>query len=244
MSAVLTQLWRDRLDIIFPRSCVHCGGLVEGENFRHICTQCERMLFLVKPPHCGTCGHPYFGETEINRRCLHCDELEPEFSAGKTAILLKGPGRSIVHALKYHHALHIAEDMVKIMRAAPGYADFISGAVLVPVPLHPRKLRERSYNQCKLLAECAVNAVEGKARIEELLDRVVDTESQTFYDRKTRQKNLKNAFALARDAAINPTQRYILVDDVFTTGSTLNACAAVLRRAGVKTLDALTFGHG
>jgi predicted amidophosphoribosyltransferase len=95
-----------------------------------------------------------------------------------------------------------------------------------------------------LLAECAEKAVAGKARVEEVLRRVVDTESQTFYDRKTRQKNLKNAFALAPGAAINPVQRYILVDDVFTTGSTLNACAAVLRRAGVKTLDALTFGHG
>lgn len=244
MNAALTHLWRDRLDIVFPRGCVHCGGLVEGGNFRHLCVQCEKTLFLVKPPHCGTCGHPYFGETEINRRCQHCEELEPEFAEGKTAILLKGPGRSIVHALKYHHALHVADDIVKIMSAAPGYAEYLHHAVLVPVPLHPRKQRERSYNQSVLLAECAAKAAHGLARVEELLRRVVDTESQTFYDRKTRQKNLKNAFALAPDAAINPGQRYILVDDVFTTGSTLNACAAVLRRAGVITLDALTFGHG
>ena len=244
MNATLTQLWRDRLDIVFPRGCVHCGGLIEGGKFRHLCGQCEKTLFLVKPPHCGTCGHPYFGETEINRRCQHCEELEPEFAQGKTAILLKGPGRSIVHALKYHHALHVADDIVKIMGAAPGYVEFLRDAVLVPVPLHPRKLRERNYNQSRLLAECAAKAAEGRARVEELLNRLIDTESQTFYDRKTRQKNLKNAFALAPHAAINPDQRYILVDDVFTTGSTLNACAAVLRRAGVKTLDAITFGHG
>ncbi len=89
-----------------------------------------------------------------------------------------------------------------------------------------------------------MQASAGRARVGELLRRAVDTESQTHYDRATRQKNLKNAFALASRASINPAQRYLLVDDVFTTGSTLNACAAVLRRAGVLNLDVVTFGHG
>ena len=244
MSEILIQLWRDKFDVVFPRGCVHCGGLIEQGKFRHLCRLCEKQLFFVQPPHCSTCGHPYFGETEINRRCLHCEELEPEFSQGKTAILLKGPGRSLVHALKYHHALHVVDDITAIMISVPGYAEYLSGAVLVPVPLHPRKMRERRYNQSLLLAECGVKAAAGKARVEELLRRVVDTESQTHYDRRARQKNLKNAFALAPGADINPAQRYILVDDVFTTGSTLNACAAVLCRAGVLTLDAVTFGHG
>jgi predicted amidophosphoribosyltransferase len=73
---------------------------------------------------------------------------------------------------------------------------------------------------------------------------VADTVSQTHFDRATRQENLKNAFALASGAAITPGQHYILVDDVFTTGSTLNACATVLRRAGCLSLDVITFGHG
>ncbi len=241
---MLSQLWRDKLDVVFPRSCVHCGGLAENGRFRHLCLTCEMQLLVVRAPHCSTCGHPYFGETEINRLCQHCEELEPEFSQGKTAILLKGPGRSLVHALKYHHALHVVGDITRLMSEAPGYADYVKGAVLVPVPLHPRKLRERRYNQSLLLAECAVRAAAGHARVEELLRRVVDTDSQTHYDRAARQKNLKNAFALAPGAAINPGQRYLLVDDVFTTGSTLNACATVLRRAGVLSLDAVTFGHG
>jgi ComF family protein len=135
-------------------------------------------------------------------------------------------------------------DLTAIMAATPGYADYVRGAVLVPVPLHPRKLRERRYNQSLLLAECCVQAVAGAASVGELLRRTVDTESQTHYDRAARQKNLKNAFALAPGATINPAQRYLLVDDVFTTGSTLNACAAVLRRAGALTLDVVTFGHG
>ena len=95
-----------------------------------------------------------------------------------------------------------------------------------------------------MLAECAVRAAAGEAHVEELLCRVVDTESQTHYDRDARQKNLKNAFALAPTGTINPAQRYVLVDDVFTTGSTLNACATVLRRGGALNLDVVTFGHG
>lgn len=240
----LRQLWCDKLDVIFPRSCVHCGGVVEGGRLRHLCPACERLLFVVRPPHCGTCGHPYFGATEINRRCPHCEALEPKFSEGKTAILLKGPGRSLVHALKYHEGLQVLEDIGAIMAAAEGYADYLRGAILVPVPLHPEKERKRHYNQSRLLAECAVQAAGGQARIEALLHRVTNTESQTHYDRAARQKNLKNAFALAPGATINPASRYVLVDDVFTTGSTLNACAAVLRRGGALTLDVVTFGHG
>jgi competence protein ComFC len=244
VNSVVEQLWQDRLDVVFPRSCVHCGGLAENGRLRHLCPACEKLLFVVGPPHCTTCGHPYFGETEVNRLCPHCEALEPEFGEGRTAILLKGPGRSLVHALKYHHGLQVLEDLVAILAVAPGLVDYLRAGVLVPVPLHPRKLRERRYNQSRLLAECCAQACAGRARVEELLRRVVDTASQTHYDRATRQKNLKNAFALAPGAAINPAQRYLLVDDVFTTGSTLNACAAVLRRAGGLNIDVVTFGHG
>jgi predicted amidophosphoribosyltransferase len=77
-----------------------------------------------------------------------------------------------------------------------------------------------------------------------LLVRIEDTDSQTTFDRKTRRERIKNAFALAPSAALTPGQRYLLVDDVFTTGSTLNACARVLRRAGAVRIDVVTFGHG
>jgi competence protein ComFC len=244
VKSAIKELWRDKLEVIFPRSCVHCGRLPEGGRLRHLCPRCERLLVVVGPPHCTTCGHPFFGEMEVNRLCQHCEALTPVFGEGKTAVLLKGPGRSLVHALKYHHGQQVLEDIEVIMAAAPGFADYLAGAILVPVPLHPRKLRERRFNQSHLLAECAARVSGGRATVGELLRRVLDTESQTHYDRATRQQNLKNAFALASGASINPAQRYVLVDDVFTTGSTLNACAAVLRRAGVVSLDVVTFGHG
>jgi competence protein ComFC len=241
---VFAELWRDKFDVLFPRSCVHCGGVVEGGRLRHVCAQCEPLLLVVEQPHCWVCGHPFYGLMADNGLCEHCEALVPEFGRGKTAILLKGPGRSLIHALKYHRGVQVLEDVTTLMRAAPGYADYLRGAVLVPVPLHPKKERAREYNQARLLAECALQAVDGEARIEDLLCRRIHTLSQTHYDREARQLNLKNAFALARGATINPALRYVLIDDVFTTGSTLNACAAVLRRSGALNLDIVTFGHG
>jgi ComF family protein len=244
MQAFLQRLWRDKFDVIFPRGCVHCGGVVDDGEFRYLCPLCAKLLHVVAEPHCTTCGHPFFGEITEGRLCEHCEALVPQFGQGKTAVLLQGAGRSLVHALKYHGGLYVLADVTAVMRRAPGYADYVRGAVLVPVPLHPEKEEKRQYNQSRLLAECVVQAADGQAEIQNLLRRVVNTISQTHYDRAARQENLKNAFALAPGATINPGLRYILVDDVFTTGSTLNSCAAVLRRGGALSLDVVTFGHG
>ncbi len=159
-------------------------------------------------------------------------------------MLFKGPARALVIELKYHRGVHVLTDMAEIFRQAPGLREFVRGAVLVPVPLHPRKERERGFNQSHLLAVELAAAAGGDTKIAGLVQRVVDTQTQTAFDRRTRQANLKNAFALAPGVAITPGQHYILVDDVFTTGSTLNSCALLLRRAGCLNLDVVTFGHG
>jgi len=176
--------------------------------------------------------------------CPHCEGLAPAFREGRTAVLLKGPGRALIHELKYHSGLYVLSDMQEIFRRIPGLVEMARGATLVPVPLHSRKERERGYNQSELIAEALARATGGSASVERLLRRSVDTVSQTQYDRRTRRLNLKNAFALASDVVISPDHHYILVDDVFTTGSTLNSCAQTIRRAGGLNLDVITFGHG
>ena len=184
--------------------------------------------------------------------CPHCEGLDPAFREGRTAALFKGPVRALVIELKYHRGLHVLEDMERIFRRAPHVLELARGATLVPVPLHPRKERERGYNQAALIAAALARAVDSTGsppagegtRVEPLLRRSEDTATQTAFDRRTRMANLKNAFALARGAHLNPDQHYILVDDVFTTGSTLNSCARTLRRAGALNLDVVTLGHG
>ena len=176
--------------------------------------------------------------------CVKCEGLEPAFRHGRTAVLFKGPARSLVIELKYHRGLHVLADMAEIFRRSRPLMEEVRGAILVPVPLHARKSRERGYNQALLLAKALADAAGSGTRIECLLQRVVDTPTQTAFDRRTRMANLKNAFALAPGAVLNPSLHYILVDDVFTTGSTLNSCARAMRRAGVLSLDVVTFGHG
>ncbi len=264
MNPTLSRLMRGVSDVVFPPSCVDCRGLVEREQaeanvganageavgsaglsgFRHLCVKCAGQLDFVQPPHCTTCGSPFYGEVEGERVCPHCEGLHPAFREGRTAVLFKGPARALVIELKYHRGLHVLADMEEIFRRATHVCELARGAVVVPVPLHARKLRERGYNQAALLAEILARVAGGGARVEQALRRVEDTATQTAFDRRTRMANLKNAFALARGATINPDLHYVLVDDVFTTGSTLNSCARSLRRAGGRNLDVITFGHG
>lgn len=242
---MLSEIVRGFGAVAFPPSCVHCRGLVEDDHeFHHLCRSCAAQVQFVRAPHCSTCGHPFYGDVEGERTCPHCEALAPAFNEGRTAVLFSGPARSLVIELKYHGGLHIARDVGRCFRRSPDLLRFVRDAVLVPVPLHPRKERERGYNQSALIATELATAAAGVTRMEPLLRRIIDTQTQTAFDRRTRQANLKNAFALASGAAITPAHHYILVDDVFTTGSTLNSCAVQLRRAGCLNLDVVTFGHG
>ncbi len=242
--STLKECLRGLTDMVFPPVCVQCGGLVEGGRLRHVCPACEPLIHLVEPPHCTTCGSPFFGDVEGERMCPHCEGLQPLYGEGRTVTLFKGPARALVHELKYHKGHHVVADLSEVARSSEHVIGFIRDAVLVPVPLHPRKERERGYNQTVLLAEALARAAGGATRVECALRRVVDTASQTAFDRKARRANLKNAFALTSGVTINPLSPYILVDDVFTTGSTLNSCAGVLRRAGALSLNVVTFCHG
>jgi len=230
------------LDVVFPPTCIECEGLIEGGGTRHICPACARKILLVRAPHCTTCGYPFFGAVGGDRECPHCAGLAPRFGEGRTATLLQGPVRRLVHALKYENALHLLADVVAVVQANGHFREFLAGARLVPVPLHARKRRERGYNQAELLAHAFAEAA--GATVVPLLERVVCTSTQTRLDRDQRRENLKNAFALAKGAPVIPTARHVLVDDVFTTGATLNACALTLRRAGLTAVDVATLGHG
>jgi ComF family protein len=169
--------------------------------------------------------------------------LDPEFDEGRTGMLLRGAARDFVHELKYHAGWHLRGDLRLLVQRMASLRQFVRGAVLVPVPLHPRRFRWRGFNQARWVADALL--AEGSAsKVEELLVRVLDTPTQTRLDRAAREQNMKGAFAVRSGAAINATGRYIIVDDVFTTGATLNACATVLRKAGAEDLNVASLGHG
>jgi ComF family protein len=242
-SMLFKQLTQPLVEVFFPRSCLHCGDAVEYSDFQFLCRVCSRELFLSKPPICSTCGYPFFGMLAGPRVCPHCVELDPLFEQGKTLFLAKGPARSIIHVLKYQSGFYVLEDVKVMIAKVPHYKEYFDGAILIPVPLHPTKERERGFNQSLVIAKSLNEATEAKD-LQNLLVRTMYTQTQTRLSRAARHQNVKNAFALASDAVVIPNQTYILVDDVITTGSTLNACAAVLREAGANQVKVATLGHG
>lgn len=239
----LANLARGLGDVLFPPVCVQCRGLVDGGPYRHLCSDCASRLDFIRGACCETCGHPFVAIAD-GEGCPHCAALDPAFARNRAAVLFRGGARALLIELKYHRGLHVLGDMEAVFRAAPQVLSHVRGAVLVPVPLHPRKKRKRGFNQSERLASALSRAAGAGTRVVPLLRRIADTPSQTSLDRRTRQANLKNAFALEPGADLNPRLRHILVDDVFTTGSTLNSCARALRRAGCVNIEAATFAHG
>ena len=240
----LRFILRGCLDLLFPRDCMLTGEPVAAESaYLYFNRISSNELGIVHPPHCNLCGFPFFGDFSIPQKCPHCIELSPHFGSGRTCMVMSGVGREIIHEFKYHAGWHLLHDIARIAGATPGYLEFVNNAIMVPVPLHGRKMRERGYNQsvlfARLLVELAVGAV-----VEQALQRVRDTQSQTHLKHAARQKNMTGAFAVVTGFRPQPDRRYVVIDDVFTTGATLNACCLALKKAGVAKVDIATLGHG
>lgn len=189
------------------------------------------------------CSGPFSGEVSGERVCPRCIELDPVFSHGRALFQLKGCGRTLVHVLKYAKGNYLAADLARLIQRVPRCEDFLRGAVLVPVPLFPRKERSRGYNQSTVIARAWAQSVPG-CEVQNILRRIRATPSQTGLSREYRFSNVKNAFAISKKAVLDADTQYILIDDVFTTGSTLNACAQVLRDAGARSLGVAVLSHG
>ncbi len=231
------------LDVVFPRSCLGCDEPISsGEGWDSLCPRCVRRLDWIHPPYCETCGHPFSG-IGTGQACSHCELLEPVYASGRCCLLHRDLGAEIVRELKYRDARYLGADMRRIARQVYGLADFVRDAVFVPVPLHPARERERGFNQSTWLAGewARVLPVRG---VEALLIRARWTGTQTRLDRSHRGENVRGAFALCPGAEVSADLTYVLVDDVFTTGSTLNECCRTLLRAGAGQLKVLTLAHG
>lgn len=245
LTSHINTLVQGFLDVIFPRNCVISGEPVEEDSpFKFICADAAAKVFAVKPPCCRTCGYPYFGAVMASdRTCPKCRELHPQYGEGRTVILVEGVGRELVHKFKYQGAGYLLGDFFTLFKHAPGLREYLDHARLVPVPLHSRKLRERGFNQSEALCR-ALLGLQPSASMADILVRTIDTPSQTLFSRKQRMRNLRTAFKMKSVNDINRKDRYLLVDDVFTTGSTLNSCARALKRGGIQRIDILTLGHG
>ncbi|MEM8550443.1 MAG: double zinc ribbon domain-containing protein, partial [Verrucomicrobiota bacterium] len=150
----MTRLAARCLDLVYPRDCVVTGRPVEPDSpTRYLSAAGRSELFLINDPACPTCGAPIFGEVLASRVCPHCRELEPAFNQGRALFLAKDAGRELIHLLKYQKGRYLLPDIAFLAKSHQRFSDYLNDSIIVPVPLHTKRLRDRGYNQSLLIAK-------------------------------------------------------------------------------------------
>jgi len=230
---------RSALEQLFlPAECLLCHALLfERDTTRVVCPVCRHRWRPVRPPWCERCGQPepHFGP------CRLCAEWPAALTLVRSAVWLSDWAREAVHALKYGGLPRIADDLATAIAGVSLAID--EASVLVPIPLAPKRLRQRGYNQSDVLA-ASLGRLWHLPVSRDLLTRTRETATQTALTPETRLANVAGAFTPGHGPGVNsPVTSLVLVDDVFTTGATLAEAARALEQAGARTIYGVTFGR-
>src|SRR6266403_4865532 len=225
------------VSLLYPSVCTICGRSIRADEC--LCDQCESKAVRIVAPFCQKCSEPFEGSITSTFTCANCAHREIHFDAAVAAYRGRGVVRQIIHEFKYNRQIHLRHLVARWLGAALDDERLCGRRfdVIVPVPLHPARQRERGFNQASLLAELL--SARTSIPVKPLLERTRYTTTQTALDRSERMENLHNAFRLRKNADVRGL-RVLLIDDVLTTGSTLSECARVLKRAGAISVHAAT----
>lgn len=230
------------LDILFPRQCIGCGT-PSPDTFRSICWNCWSSTARIEAPFCNLCGDPVAGSVDHDFICFACSAEKPSFNAARSAVRYDGVVGDALRQFKYGHALWLVPDLADLLHRCllAEYAG-VEFDLAVSVPLFHVRRRERGYNQSALLAQALA------ARMDcdfgpDLLKRIKPTTTQTNLTAKERLSNVTNAFRYQKEKRL-ANRRILLVDDVMTTGATVNACAKALKKGGAASVHVITVARG
>ncbi len=231
------ELLQSAVSLLYPPLCTICGRSIRAGEY--LCDQCETKAVRIVAPFCEKCSEPFDGAITGVFTCANCAHRTIYFDAAVAAYRGRGIVREVIHEFKYGRRIHLRHLVARWLRSALDDERLLGRCfdVIIPVPLHPTRQRERGFNQATLLAELL--SAQTSIRCKPLLERTRYTTTQTALDRPERMENLHNAFRLRKNADVRGL-RVLLVDDVLTTGSTLNECARVLKRAGAFSVHAAT----
>ena len=227
------------LQVFFPKTCPLCKRVLTGH--KKICRDCSRNLPWIREPKCRKCGKSLLGEELLY--CSDCNENPHFFERGISVFEYQNDNRESLQRFKYQNAREYADFYG--FAAAYQYHNILKDwkiEAIIPVPVHRSKERQRGYNQAQVFA----NALSGYIRIpvcSNLLVRIRKTAPQKEFTKEMRMQNLKNAFAVKTEH-IGTLKTVLLVDDIYTTGSTADACSRVLKKAGIEKVYLLCISAG
>lgn len=232
------------LDIIYPPRCHICMDISYNNSAEnpHICDNCSRSFKKISHPYCSICGIPFISKADEDHLCGKCLLKRPYYDEMRAPYLYEGPIMYAVQRLKYSGRSYIVNSLGHLLGEFAGaWLGNTENMILLPVPLHVKRMRQRGFNQSILLAREA-NKVLRASPDYETLKRIRNTNTQTGLKLKERRRNVKGAFEVLNDSKIKGKD-IILLDDVATTGSTINECARVLKKAGCRNVYGLVLAR-
>lgn len=228
------------LDLLYPPVCLNCAAPTAMPDT--LCGACFGDLRPITAPLCPILGLPFAASLGPDTLSAEALADPPPFARARSAVIYGPVARRIVSQLKYGDRPELADFCARLMVGA-GHQLWTDAPILVPVPLHPARLRTRRYNQSAELAR-AIGRRIGLQVDAALVQRIRKTRQQVGLSGDGRQRNVAGAFAVHPDALLRLRgKRVVLVDDVYTTGATVKAVTRALRKAGVEAVDVVTFAR-
>ena len=223
------------LDVILPPICHICHSHIPNAGRLHICQSCLDRLPLVSSPLCPLCGVPFAGAGG-DHCCGACLTYPPHYDLARSHFLYEGAIRDLIHSFKYNQQTQLRYPLALL--ALEGVSGLAAHAphIIVPVPLHRSRLRQRGFNQAVLLGKVLSQQM-SLPMLPDALVRTRPTEPQINLSATERRLNVKGAFSVGRTGSVDG-KRVLLLDDVMTTGSTMDECARELKKAGAEAVFA------
>ncbi len=229
-------------DALFPPLCIACSDVLAIAEEKVFCRECRKRITYLTQSHCPVCGIIFPDSPAGNHLCGPCLENKPHYTFARAALAYDGIIHDAIHQFKYGRNLACGKALACLL--SDFYfpdMDWNAYDIIIPVPLHIRRLRTRGFNQSLILAH-ALGKKHGLRVDFSLLKRSKLTLTQTGLDKKERENNIKRAFEVTSPDLIE-AKNIILVDDVLTTGATINECAKTLKKAGARQVAAITLAR-
>lgn len=235
----MTAYWEALKDLLFPPLCLSCERRLASSRPPLFCSRCIADLAFIQSPCCHCCGIPFAAGAD--HLCGDCLVRHYVFDFARSLFYYQPPVSALIRSLKFGGHLTGISTLGALAARSELMALLGEPDLILPVPLHLNRLRERGYNQALVIARGCFP--QWQDRIEtRLLLRHRSTVAQALLTGKERRSNLKNVFSLAAASPV-AGKRVLLVDDVFTTGSTVNECSRALRSAGVARIEVFTLAR-